>query len=65
MRENLAGCVGRSRLRNGHESFHFVRNGLESFLFTNLYVPVPAYGSESRLSSLREVLWFKGLGLRT
>ena len=33
--ENLAGCVGRSRLRNGpgHESFRFVRNGLESFLF--------------------------------
>ena len=30
--ENLAGCVGRSRLRNGHESFRFVRNGLESFL---------------------------------
>ena len=29
---NLAGCVGRSRLRNGHESFRFVRNGLESFL---------------------------------
>ena len=26
-------CVGRSRLRIGHESFHFVRNGLESFLF--------------------------------
>ena len=31
--ENLAGCVGRSRLRNGHESFRFVRNGLESFLY--------------------------------
>ena len=31
--ENLAGCVGRSRLRIGHESFRFVRNGLESFLF--------------------------------
>ena len=31
--ENLAGCVGRSRLRNGHESFRVVRNGLESFLF--------------------------------
>ena len=30
---NLAGCVGRSRLRIGHESFRFVRNGLESFLF--------------------------------
>ena len=30
--ENLAGCVGRSRLQNGHESFRFVRNGLESFL---------------------------------
>ena len=30
--ENLAGCVGRSRLRIGHESFRFVRNGLESFL---------------------------------
>ena len=29
---NLAGCVGRSRLRIGHESFRFVRNGLESFL---------------------------------
>ena len=29
---NLAGCVGRSRLRNGHESFRFARNGLESFL---------------------------------
>ena len=28
---NLAGRVGRS-LRNGHESFHFVRNGSESFL---------------------------------
>ena len=26
-------CVGRSRLRIGHESFRFVRNGLESFLF--------------------------------
>ena len=25
-------CVGRSRLRIGHESFRFVRNGLESFL---------------------------------
>ena len=31
--ENLAGCVGRSRLRNGHESFHFVRNGLDAFMF--------------------------------
>ena len=26
-------CVGRSRLRIGHESFRFVRNGLESFLY--------------------------------
>ena len=30
---NLAGCGGRSRLQNGHESFRFVRNGLESFLY--------------------------------
>ena len=29
---HLAGCVGRSRLRIEHESFRFVRNGLESFL---------------------------------
>ena len=30
--ENLGGRVGRA-LRNGHESFRVVRNGLESFLF--------------------------------
>ena len=29
----LAECVGHSGLKSGHESFRFVRNGLESFLF--------------------------------
>ena len=44
--ENLAGCVGRSRLRNGHESFRFVRNGLESFLFRHQTSPpdFPGHG---------------------
>ena len=45
---NLAGCVGRSRLRNGHESFRFVRNGLESFSDSEYLHSGPFYGIEIR-----------------